>query len=207
MMARHDTSSETAAIPGGEASDHGRNAPSDRYTPERRDEDFGLAAERALRFTVDIRLCTIAGLLCSLNLLDSGIISSASVTSMLQDLQLTGHRYSISIFIFTISSIAFQLPSTILMRFIGPRIFFATTTTCFGIITLCTAFITSWRQIIALRVLLGISMSGIYPGLAYLISAWYTRKEQQLRFAFLQCGEVTILATGSVVNYGLNHLD
>lgn len=30
--------------------------------------------------TIDWRLCTIAGILCSLNLLDSGIISSASVT-------------------------------------------------------------------------------------------------------------------------------
>jgi MFS family permease len=171
------------------------------------DEASNILAERKLKLKVDLRLCTIAGLLCSLNLLDSGIISSASVTSMLEDLDLTGNRYSVAIFIFTISSVIFQLPSTILLRFVGPRLFFATITTCFGIITLCTAFITTWRQMIALRVLLGISMSGIYPGLSFLISTWYTRKEQQLRFAFLQSGEVIILATGSIVNFGLNHLD
>ena len=85
-------------------------------------------AEKRLKLKVDIRLCTIAGLLCSLNLLDSGIISSASVTSMLSDLELTGDRYSVAIFIFTISSIVFQLPSTILMRFIGPRTFFSAVT-------------------------------------------------------------------------------
>ncbi|KAI5285570.1 hypothetical protein KEM55_000604, partial [Ascosphaera atra] len=50
-------------------------------------------------------------------------------------------------------------------------------------------------------------MSGIYPGLTYLISTWYPRKEQQLRFAFLQSGEVILLASGSIMNYGLNHLD
>lgn len=60
---------------------------------------------------------------------------------------------------------------------------------------------------IALRVLLGISMSGIYPGLTYLISTWYARREQQLRYAFLQSGEVIILATGSIVNFGLNQLN
>lgn len=60
---------------------------------------------------------------------------------------------------------------------------------------------------IALRVLLGIAMSGIYPGLTYLISTWYTRSEQQLRFAFLQCGQVLVLAIGSIVNFGLNRLD
>ncbi|KAL9090781.1 MAG: hypothetical protein Q9159_001837 [Coniocarpon cinnabarinum] len=49
-------------------------------------------------------------------------------------------------------------------------------------------------------------MSGIYPGLTYLISTWYTRHEQQLRFAYLQTGEVFVLATGGIVNYGLEQL-
>ncbi|KAK6440477.1 hypothetical protein LTR95_003301 [Oleoguttula sp. CCFEE 5521] len=163
--------------------------------------------ERRLRLKVDLRLCTIAAVLCSLNLLDSGVISSASVTSMITDLDLTGNRYSISIFIFTIASIAFQLPSTIAVRTFGPRIWFPIITSSFGLITMCTAFVTTWKQMIALRVLLGISMSGIYPGLSYLISTWYPRKEQQVRFAFLQSGQVIILATGSIVNFGLNKLN
>lgn len=162
----------------------------------------------SVRLKVDLRLCSIAGILCSLNLLDSGVISSASVTSMLSDLELdVGNRYSVSIFIFTIASIAFQLPSTIAVRTFGPRIWFAFITCCFGLVTICTAFVTTWRQMIALRILLGIAMSGIYPGLTYLISTWYTRKEQQLRFALMQSGEVIVLATGGIVNYGLNRLD
>lgn len=171
------------------------------------DDKVRAQAESRLRRKVDLRLCTIAGILCSLNLLDSGIISSASVTSMLSDLDLVGDRYSVSIFIFTVSSVCCQLPATILMRFVGPRLFFSATTCAFGVITMATAAITNWQQMIASRVLLGISMSGIFPGLSYLISTWYTREEQQLRFALLQSGEVIILATGSIVNYGLNHLD
>lgn len=164
--------------------------------------------EERLRSKIDWRLCTIAGLLCSLNLLDSSIISSASVTSMLSDLRLdVDNRFSVSIFIFTIASVCFQLPSTIAVRLIGPRIYFSTVCFLFGLLTLCTAFVTSWEQMIALRVLLGITMSGIYPGLTLLISCWYTRQEQQLRFAFLQTGEVFVLATGGIVNFGLNHLD
>lgn len=165
------------------------------------------AMERRLRLKIDLRLCTIAGILCSLNLLDSGVISSASVTSMLDDLDLTGNRYSVSIFIFTISSIAFQLPSTVAVRTLGPRLWFAVITFAFGLITLCTAFVQNWRQMIALRVLLGMAMSGIYPGLTYLISTWYRRAEQQTRYAFLQSGEVIILATGGIVNFGLNKLN
>ena len=93
--------------------------------------------EKRLRTKVDIRLCTIAGLLCSLNLLDSGIISSASVTSMLSDLGLDrGNRYSVSILIFTVASVCFQLPATIVVRLLGPRIFFSLITISFGLITL-----------------------------------------------------------------------
>ncbi|KAK8101333.1 hypothetical protein PG999_011707 [Apiospora kogelbergensis] len=162
------------------------------------------AQERRLRLKIDLRLCSIAGILCSLNLLDSGVISSASVTSMLEDLDLTGNRYSVSIFIFTIASIAFQLPSTIAVRTVGPRRWFALITFAFGLVTLCTAFVQTWRQMIALRVLLGMAMSGVYPGLTYLISTWYRRDEQQTRYAFLQSGEVIVLATGGIVNYAVN---
>ncbi|KAL4813336.1 major facilitator superfamily domain-containing protein [Aspergillus spinulosporus] len=162
--------------------------------------------ESRIRRKTDLRLCSIAGILCSLNLLDSGILASASVTTLLSDLNLQGQRYSVSIFIFTVASIVFQLPSTVAVRYVGPRLWFASITFCFGLITLCTAFVQTWRQMIAVRILLGISMSGIYPGLTYLVSTWYTRQEQQLRFAFLQAGEVAALATGYIVNYGLNQL-
>ncbi|CAG8196536.1 unnamed protein product [Penicillium salamii] len=166
------------------------------------------ALEKKIRRKVDLRLCTIAGLLCSLNLLDSGILSSASVTTMLEDLELNhGNRYSVSIFIFTIANVAFQLPCTLAVRFVGPRLWFATITFLFGLLTMCTAFIQTWGQMIALRILLGISMSGIYPGLTYLISTWYPRREQQLRYAYLQSGEVFVFATGNIVNFGLNHLN
>ncbi|KAK4560610.1 hypothetical protein LTR86_005188 [Recurvomyces mirabilis] len=169
--------------------------------------DNEIETERRLLRKVDIRLCSIAAILCSLNLLDSGVISSASVTSMISDLDLTGNRYSVSIFIFTIASITFQLPSTIAIRTFGPRRWLSFITVCFGIITFGTAFIHNWKEMIALRVLLGIAMSGIYPGLSYLISTWYLRSEQQTRFAYLQSGQVIILATGGIVNFGLNKLD
>ena len=168
------------------------------------------ASEKAgrLRLKVDLRLCTIGGLLCSLNLLDSGILSSASVTSMLKDLGLDqGNRYSLSILIFLVASVCFQLPATLAVRTVGPRIFFACITFAFGLITLCTAFIRTWKEMMLMRVLLGAFMSGIYPGLTLLVSSWYRREELQLRFAFLQCGEIIVLATGGIVNFGLNNLD
>lgn len=110
------------------------------YVTANGDDQERLKMEKRLRMKVDLRLCTIGGLLCSLNLLDSGIISSASVTSMLKDLGLAeGNRYSVAILIYTVAALCFQLPATIAVRRIGPRIFFALTTVSFGLITLVGA--------------------------------------------------------------------
>ena len=143
-----------------------------------------------IRRKVDVRLCSIAAVICSLNLLDSGILSSGAVTSMLNDLGFAGHsqRFSVAIFIFTVASICAQLPATILMRMVGPPIFFSCSTCLFGLITLCTAFISSWKAMIALRVLLGISMSGIYPGLTLLISV----SQSMQRYSFSNLGLVLV---------------
>jgi hypothetical protein len=71
----------------------GNVASSDIDSEERSVEEVTVL-ERKLVRKIDLRLCTIAGILCSLNLLDSGIISSASVTSIFEDLGLgVGNRY------------------------------------------------------------------------------------------------------------------
>jgi hypothetical protein len=58
------------------------------------EQEMDKLRERKLVRKIDLRLCTIAGVLCSLNLLDSGIISSASVTTIFEDLGLgIGNRY------------------------------------------------------------------------------------------------------------------
>lgn len=91
---------------------------------------------------------------------------------MPDDLGLYGNRYSVAIWIFVLAQVVFKLPATIVMRLVGPPMFFTAITILFGLITLCTAYVTNWQQMIALRFLMGVSMAGIYPGLTYLISAW-----------------------------------
>lgn len=93
--------------------------------------------EKRLRRKIDLRLCTIGALLVSMDLVDSAVISSASVTSMLQDLGLDrGNRLSLAILIFTVANVLFQLPAAIIVRLVGPRIFFTCTVICAGLITL-----------------------------------------------------------------------
>lgn len=159
----HDEQPGPGATLGGLISDDDDETASDHPHPE--------LDKRIIR-KIDLRLCTIAGIICSLDLIDSGVMSSASATSMPQDLSLTGNRYSTAVWIVTLAQVVFKLPATLAMRFVGPPIFFTCTTILFGLVTLCMAYVQDWKQMIGLRFLMGLAMSGIYPGLAYLISGW-----------------------------------
>ena len=54
-----------------------------------------------------------------------------------EDLDLgVGNRYSVSILVYTVASVTFQLPATIAVRVVGPRLMFSFITVSFGIITM-----------------------------------------------------------------------
>lgn len=53
--------------------------------------------------------------------------------------------------------------------------------TLFGIVTLCTAFSFNYGGIITCRLMLGIFEAGLFPGVIYMLSYWYSRWELQTR--------------------------
>lgn len=62
------------------------------------------------------------------------------MTSIFSDLGLgVGNRYSVSILVYTVASVTFQLPATVLVRMLGPRVMFSLITVSFGIITMVSA--------------------------------------------------------------------
>lgn len=60
--------------------------------------------------------------------------------------------------------IVFELPSNMLMRKIGCRVWLSFITIAWGSVMLGMAFLTNWHQLAACRVLLGILEAGFFPG-------------------------------------------
>lgn len=85
------------------------------------DDPVDLENEKKIQLKVYMRRCTISGLLCSLSLPDSGIISSAFVSSMLGDLGRDQDlRYPVFILIFIVASVRFQLSATTAVQLLEP---------------------------------------------------------------------------------------
>jgi MFS family permease len=71
--------------------------------------------------------------------------------------------------------IIFQIPSTVIVRTIGPRIHLGAITTLWGAVMVAMAFINDWKSMAGMRVLLGVLEAGFFPSCVYLLSTWYTR--------------------------------
>ncbi|KAF3010319.1 hypothetical protein E8E14_006752 [Neopestalotiopsis sp. 37M] len=171
------------------------------------DEEYSLEEQRKIIHKVDRRLLIILGLIQAVSFLDRANMSNAAVAGMTKDLQLgVSNRYSIILIVFFAPYVIAQYPASILVRKIGPRIFLSSITLLWGIIMLCFGFVQNWTALIALRFLLGILEAGSFPGLYYLVSAWYSRFDLYKRTSVFYLIGVMGSALGGVLGAGFSQM-
>jgi MFS family permease len=79
--------------------------------------------------------------------------------------------------------IIFQIPSTVIVRSLGPRLHLGTITLLWGSVMIGMAFVDHWKVMAGMRVLLGALEAGFFPSCVYLLSTWYTRYEMGKRYS------------------------
>ncbi|GAA6037418.1 hypothetical protein JCM8097_008561 [Rhodosporidiobolus ruineniae] len=166
------------------------------------------AYEKAVVRKVDWRLIPILSAIYAISLIDRTNISVARVAGMGRDLQLTvGERYSIITLVFFVPYVIFEAPANLLIRKIGVRNQLATITIAWGAVMLGMGWLKTWEQLLVCRVLLGLMEAGFFPGCVYLLSTWYTRYEQQRRFAFFYLTSMVISGFSNIIGYGMSLLN
>jgi sugar phosphate permease len=163
---------------------------------------------RQILHRIDRRLVLICGLMYCVSLMDRTNLSVAAVAGMVKDLKLKGnYHYNIIALVFFPTYIVFQIPSTVVVRKIGPRIHLSAITLFWGAVMIGMGFVKTWDVMAGLRVILGVFEAGFFPSAVYLLSTWFTRYEVQKRFAvFYLLGSVASAFAG-ILAYGISHLD
>jgi len=133
------------------ASSEVNDARIEAFTPEER---------RKIIRRIDVRLVLTLGFLYCVSLMDRTNLGIAAVAGMSVDLKLIGDRYSLITCIFFISYVLLQPPATVVMRKVGPRIFLPLIVLLWGITMICFGFVTTWVQMMPLRIVLGIFEAG-----------------------------------------------
>ncbi|KAI8653715.1 MFS domain-containing protein [Fusarium sp. Ph1] len=167
---------------------------------EQQDAQF---EKRVLR-KVDWRLLPILGCLYTIALVDRSNVAVARISGMDEDLGLDqGSRASISLMVFFIGYIIFEIPSNAFIHKLGAANWLAFLAVAWGLASLGIGFLHNWQGFAVLRSLLGVFEAGFFPGCVYLVSSWYRRYEVQKRMAGFFLTASALSAFANILAYGL----
>ncbi|KAG1056171.1 hypothetical protein G6F46_002084 [Rhizopus delemar] len=162
---------------------------------------------RALIWKLDLRIIPFLGLLYLCSFLDRVNIGNAKLAGITTDLNMNGNEYNLALSLFFVGYIIFEVPCNMIMKLIGPSKWIPIVMISWGTVMAAMAACKNTAGLLASRFFLGITEAGLFPGVIFYLSLWYTRGEQATRVAiFFSCSTLAG-AFGGVLAYGIMQMD
>ena len=121
---------------------------------------------------VDLRLIPFLFLCYILAYLDRVNIGFAKL-QMLKDLSLSDAAFATGAGIFFIGYFFFEVPSNVLLKKFGARMWIARIMISWGLIASAMMFVAGPKSFYALRFLLGVAEAGFFPGVILYLTYWF----------------------------------
>ncbi|KAK3385168.1 pantothenate transporter liz1 [Podospora didyma] len=155
-----------------------------------KDTHLKSAAERKLLRKLDLSILIIACLGFFMKFLDQTNMVNAYVSGMKQDLQMNANEYTYANTYYTIGYAIMQIPSTLIVQKVPPRIWLAFAEVGWGAFTFAQAGLRNTDQLYAFRFLVGLFESSFSPVMIYVMGSWYTHTELAKRITIFQASAV-----------------
>ncbi|KAK0242011.1 major facilitator superfamily domain-containing protein [Armillaria nabsnona] len=169
-------------------------AAAEQYT----EEDY-----KSLVRKIDLVLLPLMWVLYGLQQADKTGISTQATFNMRADLGMKGQDYALLTTIFYVSYLVFEAPGNYVMQRISIGKMLAVSMFFWGVIVLCTGFVTTWAEMMVLRALQGALESVISPVFLLLIGAWYRTSEHTLRSIIWGTANAGFGIISSLCMYGI----
>lgn len=104
-------------------------------------------------------------------------MNNAFLSGMKEDLGMWKDELVTATSIWTVGYVIGQIPSNLLLTRVSPRWVIPALEVGWGVCTLASYSVKSYKALYALRFLVGLFESGFYPGMHYLLGGWYTSRE------------------------------
>ncbi len=114
---------------------------------------------------------------------------------MAKDLSLSDAAFATGAGIFFIGYFLFEVPSNILLKKFGARIWIARIMISWGVVSACMMFVRSEWVFYLMRFVLGIVEAGFFPGIIFYLTLWYPSSMRSTRTALF----VSAIAVAGVV--------
>ncbi|MEU6644117.1 MFS transporter [Saccharomonospora sp. NPDC046836] len=146
---------------------------------------------------VALRVMPIVGLLYVFNYMDRANIGYAQL-GMATELSITAATFGVASAIFFLAYVVFEVPSNMIMKRVGARLWLSRIAVSWGIVTVLTGFVANVTHLIVARILLGIAEAGLFPGLLLYMTYWFRGKERGRAIAALALAQPVALILGSL---------
>ena len=143
---------------------------------------------------VDVRLLPFLFLCYILAYLDRVNVGFAKL-QMLNDLSLSDAAFATGAGIFFIGYFFFEVPSNMLLKKFGARMWIARIMVSWGVISACMIFVKGQWSFYAMRFLLGLAEAGFFPGVIFYLTLWYPSRHRSMRTAWF----VAAIAVSGVI--------
>lgn len=162
--------------------------------------------EKKVRNKLDWQIVPMVTVLYLMCFLDRANIGNARIQGMEEDLELVGYRFNWALTCFYIPYLLIEVPSNILLKYLGPRFYIPALVIGFGFVSMCTAFVDNFNQLCVARAFLGIFEGGSMPGIAFFLSSFYKRQELYFRVGIYVSAASMAGAFGGLFATGLSRI-
>ncbi|KAG2198266.1 hypothetical protein INT47_004350 [Mucor saturninus] len=165
------------------------------------------AEEKAVMWKLDRRIIPFLGLLYLCSFLDRVNIGNAKLAGITKDLSISSGDYNIALSLFFVGYVLFEVPSNMILKFIGPSKWIPIVMIAWGTVMAAMAACTNTAGLLAARFFLGLTEAGLFPGVIFYLTLWYKRGEQATRVAFFFSCSTLAGAFGGVLAYGIMQME
>ncbi|KAM5541373.1 hypothetical protein V8D89_004927 [Ganoderma adspersum] len=167
---------------------------------------YSAADEKRLLRKLDANLLPAVIILYLLSFLDRSNVANARIEGLAADLHITGNQYLTSLTLYFIGYVLFEIPCNIILKRTTPRFWLPTLTLIWGVVATLTGVTQGLGGFFAARFFLGVTESGLFPGVVFYLSMWYKRHERQYRVALFFSAASLAGAFGGIFAWGIAHM-
>ncbi|KAI7884168.1 MFS general substrate transporter [Lichtheimia hyalospora FSU 10163] len=163
--------------------------------------------ERKLLCKINVAFIPLMMLIQFFQFSDRGTLANAVAMGIFQDTHMTQNEFSWASAIVFLGHLTFQLPNAYFMHKLPIAKYLGFTVILWGILEGCTALASNFRQLAAVRFLLGMAEGSGNPALALVISTLYRRSEQPVINAIMIFSNAIAVVFGGVISYGISQMN
>ena len=167
---------------------------------------FSPELQRRTILKVSWRLLPLIVLCYLINYIDRTNVSVAALT-MNKDLGLTATMFGFGAGIFFFGYAFFEVPSNIVLRRVGARLWIARIMITWGVVSALMAAATGPISFLALRFALGVAEAGFFPGMIYYLTEWFPSAVRARAIAILYIAVPASNAIAAVLSGAILGMD